>query len=661
MIIINFFIFVLACLFSFTAPGLFLLNKTKLELGLSEKIYLSTFLGFITFTIISYFLLILKIGILTAPIILIINILIIKSNFKLPISKSIFQSLTSNFSKKTAVILLVFILGLSGQLAIISPSGLIQNGDLIFYSAHGHDGPWHIALMEEIKKGFPLHNPIYAGEGLVNYHFFSDIAPSQFSKYLLLSNFDLYFRFFPLLFSILLGTSAYFLGKKMTGSWLVGLWATIFTYFAGSFGYIITLLQTRTIGGESLFWATQIQSSSGNPPQIISNIAVLTFFYLLISFIAKRNPALYLILIIIVGSLVSFKVYAAIVVFIALAVTSLWQLVKERKAHFFILIILSGVLSSIFYFPNSKAAASFLIFEPWWYIRTMVVADSRLNWLDQELKRQTYIYEGNWKRVIQLELTAFLIFFFGNLGMRFLGLLEFLKLSRLFFSNYFNQIFLTMIIVSLALPLLFLQKGVASNTSQFLQYFILLFGILAGISTARVIQKFKILTLQIIFSIFIILLAFPTQIGLIKDFYDSPPLSKISRDELTALEFLKVNSDKNSVILTPPYNGYLNLESNIPDIWDWFDTAYVSALSSRRTYLSDSEQVDIMGYDLKSRLKIQQDIFEETNPKEFSNKVKLTNANYLYFPLPQTPKVDLNKTTLNKIFANEIVEIWIIP
>jgi hypothetical protein len=81
----------------------------------------------------------------------------------------------------------------------------------------------------------------------------------------------------------------------------------------------------------------------------------------------------------------------------------------------------------------------------------MIVEPSRLNLLDWELRRQTYIYEHNWKRVIWLEGWGFIIFFFGNLGMRFLGLWEYLKS---------NAIFKISIILSLVLPL-FLQKGVA--------------------------------------------------------------------------------------------------------------------------------------------------------------------------------------------------------
>lgn len=574
---------------------------------------------FTLFTLISYFLFILKVPFLIIP----LTFLAICFGVKPLIKKAKQIKIKPNL--QTALILIVFVLGIAGQLAVISPSGIFQNGDLVFWSSHGHDASWHIALMEEFKKGFPFQDPSFAGEKLVNYHFFSDITPAILGKYLPISNLDLYFRIFPLLYSLFLGVSAYFLTKKITGSFGASIWAVIFTYFAGSFGYIIGK-------GESVFWATQPQSSSGNPPQIISNFLVLAFFYFLFSYKQKKTKWTLLSSILILGTLVEFKVYAAIVLFVATLVTGLWQI-----------IILAGLLSALLYFPNASGSTSFLIFQPWWYIRTMIVEPSRLNLLDWELRRQTYIFEHNWKRVIFLEGLGFLILFFGNLGMRFLGLIEFLK-SKLIIK--------LAIIISLILPLLFLQKGVASNTSQFLQYFVLLFGILAGIGTAKITFRFKFLIP------IIIILMIPTQIGLLREFYSRPAYAKISSVELQALNYIKQNSPRNAVILTPPYNQYLNLGGATPNIWDWSDTSYVAAFSGRRTYMDDSEQADIMGYDYQPRMELKKTIFESTETGKVKEAINQTNANIIYYPKAMAPKLDLSIVGLTKIFENQLTEAW---
>ncbi len=572
--------------------------------------------GFVLFTLLSYILIILNVPWLIIPIFIFMLTKIKKPKIK--------------FNIQTLLILIVFTLGIAGQMAVITPSGVFQNGDLVFWSAHGHDASWHIALMEEIKRGYPFGNPSFAGEKLVNYHFFSDIAPAIIGKYLPISNLNLYFRVFPFFYSLFLGASAYFLTKKITNNFEASIWATIFTYFSGSFGWVIGK-------GESVFWATQPQSSSGNPPQIISNFLVLTFLYFVFSLTKKRSISTLLICILILATMVEFKVYGAIVVLGATLLSGLWQIA-----------IPAGILAVILYLPNSTASSSFLIFEPWWYIRTMIVEPSRLNLVDWELKRQTYIYEHNWKRVVWLEGMGFIIFFFGNLGMRFIGLWEFLKTKL---------IIKFIIIISLTLPLLFLQKGVASNTSQFLQYFVLLFGILAGIGTAKITSKFKFLIP------IIIIIMIPTQVGLIKEFYGLPnaprsAFAKISSQELVALKFVKENTPEGTVLLTHPYNQYLNLGGTTPHIWDWFDTSYVSAFTERRTFMDDYEQADIMGYDYRPRYEIKKIIFESEDIDKVKTALSQTNANILYFPKAVRPMINPEVLGLTKVFENQTVEVW---
>lgn len=606
-----------------------------------ESILMGGIFVFSFATLLSYILIVLNIPYLIIPTLLLLLVLFRKTFLR--IIKSIKFSLTWN----TVVIVTVFTIGIVGQLAIIAPSGSYQNGDLVFWSAHGHDGTWHMALMEEIKKslpaggqGFPFQNPIYAGTPLKNYHFFSDILPAVVSKYTNVSNENLYFRIFPLIYSIFLGASAFFLTKKITKNFGASVWATIFTYFSGSFGYLIGK-------GESVFWATQIQSSSGNPPQIISNFLFLASIYYCLVFLDQKEKRLelkyFLISFVLLGTISAFKIYAGAILLLTLSIIGTWNLIFKKDVRLFLLSLLSGVLALALYIPNSSNSGSFLIFEPWWYIRTMIVEPSRLNLLDWELRRQTYIYEHNWKRVIWLEGMGFLIFFFGNLGMRFLGLREFIKT---------NAIFKISITLSLILPLLFLQKGVASNTAQFLQYFILLFGILAGIQTAKISSRFKFVIP------IIIILMIPTQVNLLKEFYSRPAFAKIGSSELEALSFVKQNTDQDSVILTPPYNQYLDQKQITPNIWDWFDTSYVSALSSRRTYFDDYEQVDIMGYDYRERLKVKEIIFNNEKIELVKSALNSTNADLLYYPKAVAPKVNPEELGLTKLFENSEVIIW---
>ncbi|MBI2600841.1 hypothetical protein HYW42_02710 [Candidatus Daviesbacteria bacterium] len=647
--IAGFLIFLFVTFIFFLCPGLYILSKANLNLHPVEKYTLSVLVGFILFTVLSYTALILKIAFL--PFLLGGSLLLTRKELLQNI-----KALKELNINKLIILLFIFLVGIAGQMAIIAPSGISLGNDLVFWSAHGHDGAWHIALMEEIKRGFPLQNPVFAGERLVNYHFFSDITPAFFNKYFDLNPLDLYFRFFPLLYSFLLGSAAFSLGRIIGKTFSSGIWTVIFTYFAGSFGYIVTIIQDRGIGGEGIFWSSQIQSTIGNPPQIIASILVLTIFILLYFYIKEQRLVNSLMLILLISTLPVFKVYGGVVIFLSLGLVGIWQLIKSKRVNIFKILIPSGLLSALLYLPNSSQSQNFLIYEPWWFIRTMIVSTDKLNWLDLELRRQTYIAENNWKRVIQIETTGFLIFLFGNLGIRFLGFWYLIKKIKQVFADYFLLMLLFTILTSLILPLIFLQKGVASNTIQFLQYFLLLMGIIAGVTVSSLLKRLN-LALKVLISSIIIAIAVPTQVGLIYDFYKNPPTSKISKQELEALNYISQSTPKNSVLLTPPYNQYLNLKTSPPSIWDWFDTSYVAAFSKRRVFFADTEQVDIMGYEYQPRQNIQKQIYLDDSlyNKELLSEKKI---NYLYFPKVLKPKFDLEKSSLKKIYENQEVEVW---
>jgi len=649
-LLLAFIIFIPACFFAFTVPGIYILNFSKADISQTEKTLFGTILGFVFFTLLSYLFLIINLPALILIFVLLLNLLARKVIF---LQLGGFKTTFKLSRLQGVLITTVFTLGIIGQLAIVVPSGNVVDGNLVFWSSHGFDGTWHLALMEEINRGWPFQNPTFARERLVNYHFFSDIAPAVFDKYLPINGLDLYFRLFPPLYSLLLGSSVYLLVKKITGSTFSSFWAVFFTYFAGSWGYIITYLKNKTIGGESLFWGTQIQSSSGNPPQIISNVLILTYLYFAYLIFQKKNRILYLIAGLVMSSLAMFKIYAAVVLLIATGIVGIWQLIRDKSIYTLSLSFFGAAIASILYFPNISMSTSFLIFEPWWFIRTMLVEPSRLDWLDLEYRRQTYIYENNLKRVVYLEGIGFLIFFFGNLGMRFIGLWDLATYTIKSLKNNFYLLFILIILISLALPLLFLQKGVAGNTSQFLQYFILLFGLLAGVSMNRFISIIRPNIVKIAFAMVVIALSIPTQLGLMNELYSRGPYTKIDKNELAALSFVKNNLD--GVILTPPNDPNLNLGKYIPDIWDWSDTAYVAAFSGKRTYFDAKEQADIMGYNFGKRLEIKGAIFKSPTASVVKDKIKETGVNIIYFPKVLKPKINFAEIELTKVFETSLL------
>ena len=126
-----------------------------------ENLLMKTVVVFSFLTLPSYLLVVLNAPFLIIPITLLLVYKLRKSIV------STFKNIKIDWNLKTYVTIAVFVVGIIGQLLIIAPSGIIdKNGDLLFWSSHGHDGPWHIALVEEMKKGYPFNNPVFAGEKL---------------------------------------------------------------------------------------------------------------------------------------------------------------------------------------------------------------------------------------------------------------------------------------------------------------------------------------------------------------------------------------------------------------------------------------------------------------------------------------------------------------
>lgn len=168
----------------------------------------------------------------------------------------------------------------------------------------------------------------------------------------------------------------------------------------------------------------------GKPPQALALIIILASL-LFISKYQEKNKNGWLILFIITASpLVLIKIYAFLVLILSLGIPSLFQIIKDKKANLLFALLTTTIISSVIYIANTSSineSKTFLIFEPWWYIRTMIVEPSRLNLLDWELRRQTYLYEKNILRVIQIEIQSLIIFVIGNMGTRIISLYWLIK------------------------------------------------------------------------------------------------------------------------------------------------------------------------------------------------------------------------------------------
>lgn len=658
--LINLCIFIVLVFFILYLPGFLILSKVNKDVTRSEIISLSLSLGIVLLVILGVFLGSMHLRYLLLPLLFIMGSISLIRFKKLPIMP------WSLFVKKK-LLLAIILLGILMQGFISFPSGYQYKDGLLFWSSQGFDGFWHISIMEEIRKNFPPQIPVFAGETLINYHYLSDILMGEYARiFPFFSSLDLYFRFFPVFFSFLMGITIYSFVKRWQNE-KIAYWALFFTYFTGSFGYIVTFFRNgQLFGGETAFWVAQLNTVVANPPHAVAIGLLVSFLLSFCIFLEKRKFVWLVISFLLVFMVAGFKVSSGVVLLSGMTAVFIADFILNRSFSNLYLLVLLGVSNLITIKLMTKGVEGYLIFEPWWFVRTMVVA--KLGWIDMELKRQHYISKGTWNaylRVMQLETIAFAIFLVGNIGTRIIGFVDIFRrliLRKDKASNMLLEILiLTMTVVSFLVPMLFLQKGIVYNSVQFMQYFLLFLGFYSAIATDRIIELLKNKLLQGVFVILLGLLSVPTVIGNLVELYGpgASPLARVSNEELQALSYLKNNSDRNDVVLSPTFNLYLKDKFQLQPlpIYAWYSTGYISGLTGLRTYLASEDMVMQTGFDLERRKDEVNKFFSKEDFNYKKNFLKDAGVKFVYIP-----KIQLELPSvvddLNKIFENSEILIY---
>ena len=166
------FLFLIISFFCFTLPAFYLFKRIKIDLDDNlDKFVLYSVLGFVLFT-------------LTAYILAALHLRFLMYLFPLLGAWTFYKYreyiLNTKFKIENKLFFyLVFTIGIIGMVAVNAPSGFPYKDGIYFYSSHGHDGVWHVSLMEGMHKDvFPFQNPELAGEKIQNYHFFADLLMS---------------------------------------------------------------------------------------------------------------------------------------------------------------------------------------------------------------------------------------------------------------------------------------------------------------------------------------------------------------------------------------------------------------------------------------------------------------------------------------------------
>ena len=625
----------------FYLPGLAVIKNATLETN--NKFILSWVIGIGLFTLLSYILGYLKLSVILGGLPL-AALLIVKKQWILP---------AVSLSKEALLAGFVIFAGSITWLLTSVKNGLMYDYGLGFWGPHGHDGIWHISLIERLKEGLPPENPVFAGTLLQNYHYFYDLLLVSAANVTRLEVIDLYFRLFPLLLSILTGLVVYILSKEWFKNSTTAILSCFFVYFGGSFGWVLSYLQTKGLGGETVFWAQQSISTLINPPYAISLVIFLAGLYLFHKVVGQKDQVVSLVipLIILWGTLIEFKAYAGVLVLGALAVVTLVEIVKNNFSFLKVSIPIA-LLSAAVFLPNNLGGPALLVLSPFWLIHSMIDFPDRLYWMRIMNARLSGLETGNWFKLLTAEGIGLISFLVGNLGTRILGLLSVKSLWPL---NSFNLFVVIFLLLSLIIPLLFIQKGANFNIVQFFYYFLLIFNFLAAAALAGLIQKLK--TLGLVIAGTIIILTIPTTWDTLHHYIPTRPPSRISQAEVEALQYLRFQP--NGVVLSYPHDDRLKQRFTEPvPMSAYAPTAYVGAISGKSEYIADNINLEILGIDYKGRLQATKDILALREPEVIKRLLTEENISYVYIPKFLNITVDESRFPIKKIFSNEEVEIF---
>lgn len=567
-----------------------------------------------------------------------INLLLISSGL------FIFYLLKKNGKIKINPPKKIIILGLS--LSLLVSLTLFRNGNFrpfgqAFYGPNGHDAIFHLSLIEKFSQNpFNLDHSQIAGEKLTNYHLIYDYLSGVFSRILGISSLDWYFRFSPLIFSVAISVLIYQLSKFFKLNQRATIITYIFAFLGGSAGFIPKLINHQNIfSGESAFWANQSASIYLNPPFALSLIILLGVIVLLNKKETSKKD--FILLIILGGLLAQTKIYAFILLELALLIN------KRFKPFLYI-----GLIGTFLTLPfMSFGGGSPFLLSPIWFPRSLFASFDRFYWPQFAQAWQNYESAGNFPKLLAVNIFAVTIFLIGNLWIRVVGL--YTLFSKDVTST--RKIISTIIFLGIIIPLVVIQNQNPWNTIQFMYYSIFFLAFFTGESLDILLNKIKSVSIQYLLLTLIILLGVFTSYGTLKDYLGQTSASRVSFTESKALETLR--QQPKGLVLTPMFSPKVSLPTP-KSLYGYTSTAYVSALSGQPEYLTDTINLEITGFDYTIKSRMSQRFFQTTNKDWALNFLKTENISYVYETPLSEIKLSPEDLCLNKIFDSGEINIY---
>ncbi len=346
------------------------------------------------------------------------------------------------------------------------------------------------------------------------------------------------------------------------------------------------------------------------------------------------------------ASLFGFKVYTGIFAVVGLFFLGLYNFVKKREKKSILLFTATVILGLIIYLPvNSQAGglyfSRFYIFEnfivqPW-------MALDRL-----ELTRQVYVDHHNIPRIMEYELLYIVLYVITVFGFKNLAFFQ-TKKSLSYFNTELHLFLGGGLFISAILGFFFQQSTGGSNTFNFLTLVFIISSFYTALACWYWLSRFP-MAISVLATVSIILLSLP-RIG--NDFVNNVQSITqyktfiIPSPEMQALEFLKINGDKQKLVFIPDPNK----DKDGKDL-------YITIYTNMPMFLSAQRILESHGIQTAQREKIQQALINTASPEAFLKIARKNNIGYMYIRNTNSIPMLRKQTLLPIIYENKFGTIY---
>lgn len=475
------------------------------------------------------------------------------------------------------------------------------------------DDLWHMSMAQVAFDTFPFRMPIYAGALLQNYHFLYSLLLGIVTSLGVSVNFG-YYVLLPIVWFTIYTFLTIQIAKKLTSDRRAIPFFLFLSYFASGFSYLLSLKNAGSFWNNIGWFSNQPGEYMINPTLALSLVIFQLLILIVLSGVRSMKSAVALLMVIFLlwGS----KFYGG-VIGVSFAGIYLVSIMFEKKIQLKqLMLLLTGiglvslVAIIVFYNPfNSMGKGGIFNLEPFKTIHPMI-EDPELFPLLRVARLRYILYKNPflfWPYLMCIEYMTLCLYLIFAYGTRLLSVGLLLMKEKL--SPVLIAIFGSSIIASI-IPVLLTQKGGDwFNTIQFMAYSQFLLQISLGLFAFQLFshqgRNARILLILIMSVTFLGALnpiaEYGRNLPVISQLIPSKlfqPRVYVSHQELEALSFL--DKQKDGVVFAfpfvPIYDGGM-----VKPLWKTNDTALVAALGNKQIYITNLQQLDLMGIEHTKR------------------------------------------------------------